>query len=174
MGLEVRQSYLEEISVYLKPFSYSDSKIRLTSFSKKFDSNKQLRAFMPNLIHSLDAASLTHLLKKYFSNPEFNNKSIYTIHDCFAMPMNHIEFIIDSLRKVYISLYSENAYLTKLDSGILQHIENHYGPIVVNREKNLLTVKINDTPKNFEYPDIKTVLGNDLPILDTNIPYIIK
>lgn len=176
IGLEVRQSYLEEESVYLKPFSYSNSRIKLSSFSKsKLDLAKQVRAFMPNLIHSLDASSLMLLMQKYFNNSEFNTKNIYTIHDCFAMPMNHVEFIIDNLRLVYISLYSDADFLKKLDEGIYNNILFHYNAVSLDRDKNILTVIQDNNKKKFIYPNINEVLGKNLPKLklDKNIKYII-
>ena len=173
-GLEVKQSYLEETSVYLKPFSYSESRVKLSSYKKKkLDLDAQVRAFMPNLIHSLDATSLMLLIQKYFDNTEFSVKNIYTIHDCFAMPMNHVEFIIDNLRKVYISLYSDSLYLEKLDEGILNNISYHYRNVNIDREKNTLTIIHQNETKFFEYPNIKEVLGEQLPRIEQGTRYLL-
>lgn len=173
IGLEVRQSYLEEKSVYIKPFSYSNTKIKLSTYTKKLALNKQSRAFMPNLIHSLDSTSLMLLLDKYFNNSEFKVKNIYTIHDCFAMPMNHVEFIIDSLRLVYISLYSDSLYLKKLDQGIYNNIKNHYRDVILDRGTNTLTIIQEGMERKFHYPDIKEVLGENLPKIEQNTRYLL-
>lgn len=173
-GLEVRQSYLEEKTVKIKPFSYSKTQISLTSFIKKLDLNKQTRAFMPNLIHSLDVASLILLLDEYFNSSEFQVKNIYTIHDCFAMPMNHVEFIIDNLRKIYTLLYSYSHYLEKLDKGILDVISYHYRNVELIRDENKLIIIQDNEKKIFFYPNIKEVIGESLPSIDHNIHYIIK
>jgi len=174
-GLEVRQSYIESTKVQIKPFTYSDSSISLKMRTKNLDGSKQTRAFMPNLIHSLDSSSLTILLNKYFNNTLLDVKNIYTIHDCFAMPMNHVEFIIDSLRKVYVSIYSEPSYLKRLNKGILDHIYIHYGEYEYIEEKNIIIVKINGIPTEIEFPNIKSVLGETLtpPILEDNLKYIL-
>ncbi len=169
-GLEVRQSYMKEKTVNIKPFSYSSSKISLSQYTDKLDLNKQSRAFMPNLIHSLDAASLMLLVKKYFNNDEFNIKNIYTIHDCFAMPLGHIEFIIDSLRKIYISLYSENSYLEKLDNNILENIKLQYRDVTL--EKGVLIIDTGINTLTFRWPNIKEVIGKELK-LNYNTPYLI-
>lgn len=173
-GLEVRQSYLEEKTVKIKPFSYSRTQISLTSFIKKLDLKKQTRAFMPNLIHSLDATSLILLLDEYFNSSELIVKNIYTIHDCFAMPMNHVEFIIDNLRKVYTSIYSDSHYLEKLDEGILDIIVYHYRNVQFIRAENKLIITQDNEKKVFFYPNIKEVIGETLPSIDHNIRYIIK
>ena len=171
-GLKVRQSYMQEKTVKIKPFSYNRTQINLSTYIKKIDLNKQTRAFMPNLIHSLDATSLMLLLDKYFNNSEFLIKNIYTIHDCFAMPMTHVEFIIDTLRKVYISLYSNSRYLEKLDKGVLDSIACHYGDIELDREKNILTIT-QDEPQKYYYPNIKEVLGEEFPTIEPNSYYLL-
>lgn len=144
----MRQSYLEEKTVKIKPFSYSKTQISLTAFIKKLDLNKQTRAFMPNLIHSLDAASLILLLDEYFNSSELLVKNIYTIHDCFAIPMNQVEFIIDNLREIYTSLYSNSHYLEKLDKGILDVISYHYRNVELIRDENKLIITQNNEKKS--------------------------
>jgi DNA-directed RNA polymerase len=58
-GLIVRQSYLEVKSTSIRPFLYSKTKINIQVVNKdKYDKSKQIRALMPNLIHSLDALDL--------------------------------------------------------------------------------------------------------------------
>ena len=172
-GLEVRQSYLKEKSVELKPFSYLNTKIKLSTFTNELDLNRQVRAFMPNLIHSLDACTMMELLEDYFNNKEFEVKNIYTIHDCFALPMNHVESIIDSLRMVYISVYSKSVYLEELDKHVLNNIKSHYRKVNYDRQTNKLTVTIDSRVLTFNYPNVKEVLGNELPKLDNDIEYII-
>jgi hypothetical protein len=174
-GLEVKQSYLKEKSVDIKPFTYSYSIIRLSVFTRQLDLVKQSRAFMPNLIHSLDALSLMMLLDQYFNNSELDVKNIYTIHDCFAMGMGHIEYIIDKLRKVYISIYSDDRYLEVLDKCILRNIKYHYGIENVNLDKTTNTLSITQDNRilKFIYPNVNEVLGKDFPIIAPDSKYII-
>jgi len=172
-GLRVKQSYLEEDSVNIKPFSFSKSKIKLSVYKNKLDLAKQSRAFMPNLIHSLDATSLMLLVNNYFSNDELDCKNIYTIHDCFAMPMNHVEFIIDTLRKVYISLYSDSNYLEELNNGILEIIKLHYRDLEYNAESEELILYIDDKIKKYQYPNIKALLDKRFH-LSTGAYYLLK
>lgn len=65
-GLTVRQSYLETKSTSITPFMYSKVKLNLkVTIKDKYDKNKQIRALMPNLIHSLDGSSLSLLYEKF-------------------------------------------------------------------------------------------------------------
>jgi DNA-directed RNA polymerase len=130
---------------------------------------------MPNLIHSLDALSLMMLIDQYFNNDEFEVKNIYTIHDCFAMSMGHIEYIIDKLRKVYISIYSDDRYLEVLDKCILRNIKDHYGIENVNLDKttNTLTITQDNHTLKFIYPNVNVVLGKDFPVIERDTKYIL-
>lgn len=127
---------------------------------------------MPNLIHSLDAASLALLAEYHFNCENINN--FYAIHDCFAVTANNIESLIKYLKLVYIRIYSEDDYLRNLDGSaeILNHIIFHYGKDCYNPDTRLITVDINDGsyPPGKEikekYPNIDYVIGTQLPTLD--------
>ena len=57
-GLKVIQSYMNTKTTSITPFLYSKAKLKFNvTLKDKFDNNKQIRALMPNLIHSLDATS---------------------------------------------------------------------------------------------------------------------
>lgn len=94
-GLVVRQSYIETKSVSIRPFLYSKTKIKIQITDKdKYDKNKQIRALMPNLIHSLDASSLNLLYNKFseiYKNPQF-----LAIHDCFGTTLDKV-FILKNM-----------------------------------------------------------------------------
>ena len=63
-GLTVTQSYLEVKSSSIRPFLHR-VKINIQVVNKnKYDKAKQVRALMPNLIHFLDASSLSLLYVK--------------------------------------------------------------------------------------------------------------
>lgn len=106
-GLTVKHGYLVKESISLEVFSYSNSKLNLTkTHPNKFDKKKQKRAFMPNLIHSLDAASMT-LTFKTFQKSTHSDVNIFTIHDCFATTANNVPYLLSSLIAVFISLYKD-------------------------------------------------------------------
>jgi len=68
-GIIIKQSYLEHKSTSIKPFLYSKVKLTLrVSIKGSYDKNKQIRALTPNLIHSLDATSLSLLHEKLASS----------------------------------------------------------------------------------------------------------
>lgn len=110
---------------------------------------------MPN---SLDATSLILLLNEYLKSSELPVKNIYTIHDCFAMPMNNVEFVIDNLTKIYTLLYSDSRYLKQLDKGILEVIRYHYGNIQHLKDENKLIIYKNKEEKVYFYPNIRYII----------------
>lgn len=170
-GLLVNQSYTASKEVKLRPFSYSKSSYILKVATSKLNANKQIRAFMPNLVHSLDAASLALLVEYYFKAMDVNEKNFYAIHDCFAVTANNVDTLIKYLKLVYIKIYSEDDYLRQLNNELIHHIKFHYKSDCFNDET--LEIKVDNL--TLKYPDIEIVLGNKLPTLDLikNSSYII-
>jgi DNA-directed RNA polymerase len=82
-GLTIKQSYLEVKSTTITPFMHRKVKINLqTTIKDRFDKEKQKRALMPNLIHSLDASSMSLFcyIKNYFLFIAVQfNYTLYTI-----------------------------------------------------------------------------------------------
>jgi DNA-directed RNA polymerase len=121
-GLTVRQSYLEVKYSSIRPFLYSKTKINLQVINRdKYDNAKQIRALMPNLIHSLDASSLSLLYKKFrefYSNPQF-----LAIHDCFGTTTDKVHKLKTILASVYMNIYSNDPYLYKFDKDILNYTQ---------------------------------------------------
>jgi len=70
-GLIINQSYMQSKEIRIAPFDYIKHTFQLKVHVKeKLDILKQNRAFMPNLIHSLDATTLAFLIEAYFNkNP---------------------------------------------------------------------------------------------------------
>ena len=86
-GLVVNQQFYLKTKIRVKPFIYKKNVTNLTvAIKDKYNKAKQKTAIMPNLVHSLDAASLGLVIKIYFKVIE--NKKFYSIHDCFAVPCN--------------------------------------------------------------------------------------
>jgi DNA-directed RNA polymerase len=157
--VKITQSYINTKKHILRPFSFSNKSITLRIIDKESGLNKrkQIIALMPNLIHSLDAASLALLFNKYFKEGGSKN-SIYTIHDCFAVSANNVELLIDTLKTVYIQIYSNNKYLESFDNNIRECIKMHYKDLIFKDDK----LYINDNVYNF--PNINLVTGKDLNI----------
>lgn len=125
-GLTIKQSYLETKSTSITPFMHSKVKLNLkVTIKDKYDSNKQVRALMPNLIHSLDGSSLSLLYEQFIS--AFDNKLVqfFPVHDCFGTTCDKVFILKTILASVYTDLYSSDPYLNKFDSYILDNIENN-------------------------------------------------
>ena len=114
-GLNIKQSYLEAKSTTIRPFIHSKIKLSLkSSIEDEFDNNKQIIFLMPNLIHSLDASSMSLLHKQftlYYSN---NSVQLCSIHNCFGTTCDKVFLLKTILASVYTDLYSSNQYLLKL------------------------------------------------------------
>ena len=139
-GLEVNQSYLEVNSERIRPFTYSRASLTLSTTNKeKYCKTKQTIALMPNLIHSLDAASLM-LLREEFDKLHPDTNNFYTIHDCFAVTANKVSSLILLLKSVYTMLYTEEHYLRKFDDSVLNTIKNIQGDKVsIDRAERKIT-----------------------------------
>lgn len=124
---------------------------------------------MPNLVHSLDAASLALLLDSYFNNC-YKVNNIYTVHDCFAVTANNIDSLMLLLKLVYRKIYFQDSYLIKLDRGIKDHIKNHYGDQSLNEETLKICIPDN---KPMQFPNVKEVLGTKLSTNFLSSSYII-
>ena len=109
-------------SVKIIPFSHRKITLNIkVSDKKKFDKNKQVRALMPNLIHSLDAASLALLHKRLLAIDK--NLQFYSVHDCFGITADKAFITKTRLVSVYIALYSEEEYLKIFDDCIIKNIK---------------------------------------------------
>ena len=125
----------------------------------QFDKSKQKIALMPNLIHSLDAASLSLLYDRFYAahKPIVN---FYAIHDCFTTTCDKVDSLINLLKIVYLSLYTEDNYLRKFDKCIIDSIKYHYSnDCVYDSENRIFTIE------NVKYKlyDTEEVLGKNLP-----------
>lgn len=168
-GLEVKQSYLETKSTSITPFMHSKIKINLkVTIKDKYDKNKQIRALMPNLIHSLDATSLSLLYGK-FSN-SFGSKTtpqFFSIHDCFGTTCDKVFTLKTIIASVYTDLYSNDPYLKKFDSCIWDNVENNTNYKV---DKANRTVQL-PNGKDYIVHDIEWVL-NEKSVLTSKIEKI--
>lgn len=103
----------------ITPFIYSKTKLNFKrSYKNKYDKAKQSRALMPNLIHSLDATTMS-LLYKIFSK-KYPSPLFFSIHDCFATAAAAV--LKTLLASVYTDLYSNDHYLIKFDQDLFDTI----------------------------------------------------
>lgn len=160
-GLKISQYYMHIEAIRVKPFKLKTSSFILKITNKnKINKEKQIRALMPNFIHSLDATSLFKLVKLFFS---FNNTNFYSVHDCFAVTCNNVDMLFDLLKAVYINIYLDNSYLRKFDEGVINNIKSHFGESVFDPKTR--NIKIDNV--EIQYPDINNVISGK--ILKTDI-----
>nr|QWO71375.1 RNA polymerase [Calocybe gangraenosa] len=155
-GLNVNQNYVDSEAIRLKPFKFRKNTFSLKVKTNKINKGKQKRALMPNLIHSLDAASLCLILDMFYqqNRDDSNRINFFAIHDCFAVTANNIVKLIKIIKLVYIKIYSDNSYLKKFDDGIINNIKLQYGNDSFNDETKIIT--INDI--KLEYPSVEQVI----------------
>lgn len=172
-GVTVIQGYLASKEIRLLPFTYTKKSLTLRVPDReegKLYKRKQIRSFMPNLVHSLDAASLALLLDSYFNNC-YKVNNIYTVHDCFAVTANNIDSLMLLLKLVYRKIYSRDSYIIKLDRGIKDHIKNHYGDKSLDEKTLIINIQDN---KPMQFPNVKEVLGTKLSTNFLSSSYIIN
>ena len=149
-GLTIKQSYLETKSTTIEPFMYSKIKLKLkVTIKDKYDGNKQIRALMPNLIHSLDGSSLSLLYEQFINSFNLRKRDaiqFFAVHDCFGTTCDKVFILKTILASVYTDLYSSDPYLYKFDKFILDSIENNTDikldrkNRIVNYQKNKYTI----------------------------------
>jgi hypothetical protein len=163
-GLIVQQKYALKKKVKVRPFIYSKDLLNLNTLDKKqINDKKQIRALMPNLIHSLDAASLALLIDMFFKEDKSNN--FYSVHDCFAVTCNNVSNLTNILKAVYTNIYSKESYLKELDESYLFFIKTYYGTDCYNPIDRTITIEKNNDIKTLIYPDVnKVILNNTIDI----------
>ena len=160
-GLKVSQQYMEKHTIQINPFSYHSNRISLTITDKlKIDKHKQLSAFMPNLVHSLDAATLTLLYASLTKTINLNNNYInfYSVHDCYGVTAKYVDILIKMLRTVYIELYSGEGYIEKFDEDVINTIIITYGENLCKYSPENRTIYI-DKRKNIVLPNLSVFLN---------------
>lgn len=157
-GVNIEQSYLDSKEERLKVFSYTKKtfKVKVADRSK-MNKRKQRVSFLPNFIHSLDAASLALLVHYYFTDASFKTKNIYTIHDCFAVTANNVKNLIYLLSHVYQKIYTEKNYLREFDQKMIEFIKyNCKKDISFDMDTLVITTK---EGTKLQYPSVESVLG---------------
>lgn len=117
---------------------------------------------MPNLVHSLDAASLCLVIVNYFK--EIDNVNFYSIPDCFAVPCNKVNNLIGLLKIAYCSIYSDNKYLLEFDSNFRSTIIKSYGKeaISFNDKEGKIIINFKTDTIILKYPSINSVIESKI------------
>ena len=182
-GLIINQSYMQSKEIRIAPFDYIKHTFQVkVPVKEKLDLLKQNRAFMPNLIHSLDATTLVFLIEAYFNKNPNPVTNFYAIHDCFGTTCNNMQYIISMLQSIYISLYSDKKYLLEIDNYMRYYvkdkIDNNFDIKSVGGKVEISTVNRKNEEKIIKrtFPNINNIINNkfDLSTYLKNSFYIIN
>jgi DNA-directed RNA polymerase len=136
-GLKINISYRNYGSIYrsknILTRTKGGSSISLPQMSLSYRTN--LQAFMPNFIHSMDAANI-HLLIK---NLQEKNINLYTIHDCFATTPNYMELINKEIKLAFINLYFDSQYIKLMYENFFAQISSKID--ILEEDENGITKK---------------------------------
>lgn len=120
---------------------------------------------MPNLVHSLDAASLGLLIDSFYK--ENKSKNFYSIHDCFAVTCNNVNLIYQFLKLSYCQIYIKDSFLRSFDEKFKKSILDQVGIDFNKTNPYTRTLNIeNSEPEVLIYPDINKVLDPSITKLD--------
>lgn len=124
-GNTIIQKYIKMISITHQTKLLKNVKSLTISIpTNNIDTKRQSSAFMPNLIHSLDASNIQLLVYLIINLPfemgsiNINNDiPLYTIHDCFASNIENINKIETLVKSAFIDMYFNVNYLIKLHNN---------------------------------------------------------
>jgi len=122
-GLHINQKYPVKKPTQVKSGFYRGSSYTILLPTDKLNKVAQKSAFMPNLIHSLDGATITLLVNSLKKLGKYN---IYTVHDCFASNAAGIGLINELVRKSFFEIYAEKEFLFNLQKFFIEYIGNNY------------------------------------------------
>lgn len=162
-GLIVHQEFYDTKTIKFKPFLYRKDLLNLNIIDKKSRNKvKQISSLMPNLVHSLDAASLGLLIDNYFKVNK--SKNFYSIHDCFAVTCNNVHLIYEFLKLSYCKIYIKNSFLEKFDRNFKIAIYDQTGIDFRIKNSYAICTDVEGTKiKTLEYPEIKQILNSSDP-----------
>jgi DNA-directed RNA polymerase len=99
-----------------------------------------MNAFMPNFIHSFDAAHIVLILMKIEKNCKL---SVITIHDCFGTQANYAELLGEIVKECFIAMYIGKDCIDNFHNHILNCIKLSYkidGNKVINKNGEELNI----------------------------------
>jgi len=161
-GLIVTQKYMQKRSIQVKPFTHLSNTLVLSITDKlKTNTDKQKSAFMPNLVYSLDAATLLLLYNSFYNTISSDHTypvNLYSVHDCYGVTANNINLLIQMLRSVYIEIYSDVGYIEKFYEDVINNIIISYGENRCTFSSETSTITI-DGKKNIILPDLSKLFN---------------
>lgn len=140
--MKVKMGYQQRES---KPIKSLFSKLRIGSVSRpltKLDSISNRIAFMPNLIHSMDATNIQLLIKIFTDKNKTMN--LLTTHDCFATTPNYMYDLNKEIRLAFLMIYFKDDYIKSVHENFIKQIYNTTKLIYIKEKDKLVKVNIED------------------------------
>ncbi len=131
-GLEIKQKYGKRKSTRVRSGSFKGASYTIVIPSDKIDKVSQESAFMPNLIHSMDASTITLLIEKL---KFFGVYNLYTVHDCFATTINNITLVNELVRESFCEIYANDEFLINLHKFFLEYIRGNFPNSLIYNDK---------------------------------------
>lgn len=94
------------------------------------DVKANVRGFVANLIHSLDASHINLIIKNIIQKKNQDKIPLYTIHDCFATTPYNMNKLNNIVLTSFIEQYYESNYIRKLHQNLLEQITS-FGIIII-------------------------------------------
>ena len=180
-GLEVYQSYQLFENKQLNVFDFNSIKNNFKlGVNGKINRTKQRNALMPNLIHSLDGATIALLYDRL--TKLISDLDIYTLHDCFGVKATDASELCIQLRLTYLSIYSSPGYLAEFDARVRNRLEEIYKRVIKAGDNIKIQIETNKRDEEtkeiitrnryIRYPYIN-LLDKSLT-LEIDSPYIVS
>jgi DNA-directed RNA polymerase len=125
LGFRVVQPYLKSRSVLLKTVMQTLS-LKTSNKLDPVDISKQVSAFPPNFIHSLDASHMFMTAVACFQA----GLTFASVHDCFWTHASTVDQMNDRIREQFVELYSQPV-LARLRDDFVKHYGMYKVPIKV-------------------------------------------
>lgn len=136
-GLRLQQSYNKSVKNKISlNFLGVRKTVVLRDWKEELDKRKQINAFIPNIVHSLDAAHLHKVIHNWR-----NEKYILPIHDCFG---SHPNYMLDLYQKValnFIEIYSQKDFLKSLERKLIKDLKDHLYEIKIKDGRKVIEIE---------------------------------
>lgn len=126
--------------------------ITLSLPTGKTDTKKNVRGFVANLIHSLDASHINLIINRI--NKREGGIPLYTIHDCYATTPNFMGQLNQVVLSTFIDQYFDSNYLNTLHRNLLEQLNSL--PLEVDEVSQ--TVTDPETGEVIEIPQIPGII----------------
>ncbi len=155
LGFRVVQPYLKSKTIRLKTVIQTLN-LKTTSKFDPVDVNKQISAFPPNFVHSLDASHMFMTAEACFHA----RITFASVHDCFWTHAATVDDMSVKIREQFVELYSQPV-LENLRADFIKHYGQYKVPIKIPMasQKSEEKTKYIARWRNIRIPDVP-VQGN--------------